>query len=176
MTSTDLQAAHRTLSRMILFVSAASTLLTFVACGTDSAATSDPVWCESNRMFPAKVRTSPDACTTAKSEPPPVKSDEVVNDSCVQCTPRCGATKYGTATDEYYTDTDLPAGTCSHEGEKCDMTATAPLSHCGGVVHGCAVNEYRCSCTGGKWACLMTSPGSGACFCEDGGTVDASTP
>lgn len=174
MTSIDQPCVQKTRPRMRIWAGALSTLLTSSACGGDTAATPDTVWCESNPELPAKVRQSPDACTTGKSEPPPV-SAETDSERCVQCTPRCGATKYLYLAEEYYTDTDLPVGSCSTEGETCDMAATAPLSHCSEVVHGCAVNGYRCTCTGGKWACLMISQGSGACVCDDAGAGDAST-
>jgi hypothetical protein len=86
----------------------------------------------------------------------------------------CGATKYlFGGNEEYYTDTDLPAGACTNEGEKCDMAATAPLVNCGGVLHGSAVNAYRCACAAGKWSCAMTSQGSGVYICDDAGVVDA---
>lgn len=50
------------------------------------------------------------------------------------------------------------------------MAATATLSNCGGVIHGCDVNAYRCTCSNGEWTCVMTSQGGGACeLCVDGG-------
>src|SRR5262245_36942062 len=151
-----------------LGVVALAILSTLTACESSDA---DP-WCTTSFTPGEKIRSSPDRCSSARSVSPPL-SPEMHSDFCVQCTPRCGATKFLFNGDEYYTDTDLPAGACSNDGEKCEMEATAPLSKCDGVVVGCALNEYRCTCSHGKWKCVMTSQGGGACSCEDGGAVDA---
>ena len=143
-----------------------------VACGTDKTAASSAAWCVDSFTPGDKVRSSPDACSSARSVSPPLSSMRPT-DFCVGCTVRCGATKYPFGGGEYYTDTDLPAGACTNEGEKCDMTATAPLSECNGVVRGCAVNGYRCTCAGGEWMCAMTSQSAGTCGpCEDADLVD----
>ena len=128
-------------------------------------------WCSGGSTAGQPVRRSPDSCTTEKSAPPPHSSTTSSN-SCVQCTPRCGATKVSFAGGNvYYTDTDLPSGACSTDGELCDMAGTAPLRTCHGQTFGCAVNVYRCTCSGGKWGCVMTSQGGGTCGAciEDGG-------
>jgi hypothetical protein len=150
-----------------LGVAALVILSALTACG-DSA---DP-WCAASSTPGEKIRKSPDRCSSTKSVSPPFSS-EMHSDFCVECTPRCGASKYVFNGDEYYTDTDLPAGACSEEGEQCEMGAIAPLAKCDGVVVGCALNEYRCTCSHGEWKCVMTSQGAGACSCEDGGAVDA---
>ena len=134
------------------------------ACDADKG---DSAWCKESFTPGEETRISPDPCSPDRSPPPPLSAD-LVTDFCVECTPRCGATKYLFSGDEeYYTDTDLPAGACTHEGEKCDMAATAPLAECGGVVSGCAVNTYRCSCIDGRWDCVMTSQGAGVCVCGE---------
>jgi hypothetical protein len=140
---------------------------TGVACGSDESSADTP-WCVDDVAVGHEIRTAPDACNSTRSVTPPT-SEVTVSDFCVQCTPRCGATKYLFNAEEYYTDTDLPAGHCNHEGEKCDMSATAPLSECNGVTRGCAVNVYRCTCNDGKWSCVMTAQGGGVCdVCDKG--------
>jgi hypothetical protein len=143
------------------------------ACGSNNAVTSSTPWCVSNLTPGEHIRMSPDICSSIRSVSPPLSSMPP-SDFCVECTPRCGAIKYPFNGDEYYTDADLPAGACANEGEKCDMDATAPLFSCNGIVHGCALNTYRCTCANGKWSCGMTSQGAGACGrCEDSGITDA---
>lgn len=146
--------------------------LVLVACGDDEY--DGGPWCEQRFVPGERERLSTDECSPERSTPLPLNEAES-HDICVECTPRCGATKYSFSGDEYYTDTDLPAGSCSHEGEKCDMAATAPLAECEGVVVGCALNVYRCMCDNGEWICTMTSQGGGACACDDGENPDAET-
>jgi hypothetical protein len=145
-------------------------LSALTACGSADR------WCTKSLTPGEKMRTSPDTCTSARSVPLPLDS-RTQSDHCVECTPRCGARQYPFggefSPEQFYTDTDLPAGACINYGEQCEMAATAPLSKCNGVVVGCAVNEYRCTCSLGEWRCVMTSQGGGACACEDAGILDA---
>jgi len=149
-------------------------LLAVTACA--SADPSDS-WCVESLPNGEKIGTSPDPCSSARSVPPSLSS-VTQGGFCIECTPRCGAIEYPLGSEfsdeKYFTDTDLPAGACIYEGEKCDMAATAPLSNCNGPVVGCALNAYRCTCTHGEWRCVMTSQGGGMCVCYDAGVLDAS--
>lgn len=172
---------------------AASLLLVFGACagsktttdvglGEDGGLSADTgstsQWCKTITSYPATIDPSPDKCTNGEGQPSG-PATAAVSDTCVTCTPRCGAQKVGFAGGgAYYLIKDLPSGACPTGGEICDMAAMY-AQECNGQMQGCAVNGYRCTCSAGQWDCKTTGQGGGACppcQADGGATADAGPP
>lgn len=81
-----------------------------------------------------------------------------------ECVPTCG--EHLKDVDGFLSITALPAGKCSRNPE-CAMGAYKP---CACAPQEGPVDDYRCSCKNGSWACRVVVPGGSACpTCNDGG-------
>jgi hypothetical protein len=78
----------------------------------------------------------------------------------VECVPTCGADEN---VDGFLSVTALPAGKCSSQGE-CEFGAYSPCP-CDRKTG--PVNDYRCICNHGVWACEIAAYAASACLpCE----------
>lgn len=75
------------------------------------------------------------------------------------CVPTCGQEEEGV--NGFPGWAALPAGDCNNGTPSCDMGASEP---CPCASDSGAVHEFRCSCKGSQWSCVIISQGAGACL------------
>lgn len=126
-------------------------LLLPVGCASSQGGSDAPTPAPTGTSEPACVDGPPRAVTESFPYDPALSSQGLP-----RCPVRCGA---ALAPSRYYSVVDLPAGSCAGE-QACQIGAEKPCD-CEGFQG--PVSAFRCACTGGQWACVMTAVGTAVC-------------
>jgi hypothetical protein len=101
----------------------------------------------------SSTSTTHDADVDALGAPPDASAETGLPP---ECAPQHGELRQPGG---FFPWTAVPRGPCGGNGSECTIAA----SGCCNATESGQVNGWTCTCTTGTWACILSSPGAGAC-------------